>query len=195
MALLPLFQIADATIMQWQTRWKSLLDPVLQAKPNIVVSKDCGVFSASNVNSLSPAPITNLTVSITTKGGPVLITMQPSVLPGGNLQSEELGVVEQFVTLPNNQYSTLSGTLYLLRGDTIITYNSTNITSFYNTSGSPVNYTNGSGAYFTYTDIPPAGRNTYTLAATVNETAAPVGATDYVIYVLGCTITAYELGT
>jgi hypothetical protein len=34
MALLPLFQFKDATVMQWQTRWKALLDPLLQRKIN-----------------------------------------------------------------------------------------------------------------------------------------------------------------
>lgn len=70
--------------MQWQTRWKALLDPLLKGansalhgSPNLVQSRGCGTFT----NTLGPfVPVPNLSVDITTTKGQILITLQPDPL-------------------------------------------------------------------------------------------------------------------
>lgn len=76
MALLPLFQIADATIMQWQNRWKSIIDPLLQdTAPNLQVSPNSST-TTQLILAGTTQNIPNLSVNIKTKGGPVLIWLQ-----------------------------------------------------------------------------------------------------------------------
>lgn len=140
MALLPLFQIPDATVMQWQNRWKSLLDPLLKGSntPEAIVSRNDGVNlvqslgcgSMSVAFSTTNAQITNLTVKFTPLKGPVLITLQPDL--------EKFPNDIAFSGVPALADSQCAGSLNLFRDGIQITSN------FYatvaTTAGAPFTY-------------------------------------------------------
>lgn len=75
--------MSDATIMQWQTRWKSLLDPLLKSTSSSPVNLQLSPSSGNHTIPATglPVPVADATVTLTTTGNPVSLSIVAPTTP------------------------------------------------------------------------------------------------------------------
>jgi hypothetical protein len=144
------------------------ISPIAQPAANVVISSSSGSFTTT---SLSYVPVTNLSVSITTSGGPVNIRLQDDGLYGGSVGVNGGGGV-----------NSASGVLSFFRNSSQISIMSLRAEAATVTS-TGLNLPPGS---FSFTDSPGAGTYTYSVQVEVVNGVSNMG-------VINCTLVAQEL--
>jgi hypothetical protein len=131
------------------------------------ISASCGNFSTNNS---IPGGVTNLSVTITTTGRPVMVLIQP----------DGTGNSSSFYLSAGGTTTLLSGNIFIIR-DSTTTLVATNLQAdFISTTGPSYSFP----ATLTYLDTPSAGTHTYIVEA--NTTSTVLGITY-------CVLVAYEL--
>lgn len=186
MALLPLFPIKDAAIMQWQARWKALLDPLLKDRvadtpsPNLIISKGCGTYT---VTTTGVTQIPNLSVIIKTQGKPVQISLQSDTLSSDPGSASSLILANPSPTAPGAVYD---GSFILYRDGAAIAFS--DVIFFESTSVN--DFELAVPAVFFYLDNQPTGEYTYSLSLGNGQFSATPG----FLSLQGVRLMAQELG-
>lgn len=164
MALLPIFQVKNPTIMQWQNRWKALLDPVLSKVPQLPNTKLVQLPSAL-VLTTSADSVVVATVNFSTTGGQVLINLQDG--QGASVANPTGIAWETFVPNPAVSPQVFSGVVYLLRDGITIQTSNVGIILPQNTNDLFLPLT------LTCLDSPPAGPHIYTVGINAVGSTTP----------------------
>lgn len=154
--------------MQWQNRWKSLLDPVLKlGVGSFVKSKGSGIYSSFGVTEV---PVPNLSVDITPRGKFVLISLQPDI--------EQFPNDVEFTGTPGIADTQCLATLSIYRDSTKITEQTYAVVAV--TPGSPFRYATSPGV--SCIDSPPPNvPHTYIIRLSVDFFSLPFSVNNWVL--------------